>query len=213
MSDPPSVPSISRKLFLKICRMSRTDRCRAEMPIPTQKEASIIEFKIGRAKVPGETEPVDAIVTFHPAKTVTETDTDQEATVNEAADVLIQKQMVKIGYVYTGWSKDRVSLAKAWNKWLSEVGLLDTKLDLEVRKACLHRIQSRVDYFSAEWKKLGHWGIEGKEFCAYCKGLESEEDCAIKFTTWITQQTQSDEWDGEFTVVSRLCRPDTTSRY
>lgn len=138
-------------------------------------------------------------MTFQP--TDTEVDTDHQATVNEAADVLIQRKMVGIGYVHTRWSEDHDALTKAWNSWLADAGLLDWKLHSEISRVCLDLIQARVDHFSAEWKELGHWGFEGHDFCGLCEDPPNRGDCTVKFTTWITQQTQSDDWNGNFTEV------------
>lgn len=76
---------------------------------------SVVEYKIGQAKVPGKPEPVDAIVFFNPVI--------RKVTLNEAVDVLIQKKMVESGFVCAGGIMNDTAILDKWYIWLGELGL------------------------------------------------------------------------------------------
>lgn len=157
--------------------------------------------------MPGSREPLHAVITFY--------DTVNQAVTNREADVLIQKKMVEVGYIHSGWSKERDLLQQNWNKWLEETPLYRPCVDPEIREACLNRIQSRVKHFSTKWRKLGLWTVQEKHFCVVCKVSEGRdrdrEESTVIFSPWILQQTQNDDWNGEFTEVCRWNLPGDSS--
>lgn len=112
--------------------------------------------------------------------------------------------MVEIGYVHSGWSRDRNVLRIRWRQWLESSAIYHPDTDPRIRESCLSLIQSRVKHFSTKWRKLGLWTVEGKHFCVTCRTTEARdraEDSTVVFPAWAREQTQSEGWNGEFTEV------------
>jgi len=146
-------------------------------------ESNLVKFNLGT-----DNAPATLCVNMH----------NPRVTLEPAAQILIKKKMIELGFVHTGWGPDRGQLQHRWWSCWEASQLYDEAVDKDTRKLAQNYLEDRVKEWSNVYKHIAAWTNTGK-FCQLCGTVQPEnrEGQAVVFAEWAHEQAGMANWNGE----------------
>jgi hypothetical protein len=84
-----------------------------------------------------------------------------------AAQILIKRKMVELGFVHTGFGPNRGLLPHKSYSWITPSGLFNEDMDRKLRNAAENDLKQCVEDWSTQWKKQAAWSNTEKNYLLY----------------------------------------------
>jgi hypothetical protein len=82
--------------------------------------------------------------------------------IGHAAQVVIKRKMLKLGFFYTGVGPNHAELTHEWSMWYKELGFAQICISRRARDALENKIVSWRGTISKQWKAFSVWTEENR---------------------------------------------------